>query len=58
MTSNAKSASKKLAVVQHPTSQHQPASRQEALRRLSAVELILQELAGAKTDSHLCPHTY
>jgi putative transposase len=49
MTSNAKSASKKLAVVQDPASQDQPVSRQQALQRMPAAEFIQQELAGAKS---------
>ena len=49
MTSNPKSTSKKLAVVQHPASQDQSVSRQQALQRMPAVELIQQELAGAKS---------
>ena len=49
MTSNAKSTSKKLAVVQPPTGQRQSVSRQEALQRLPAVDIIQQELAGAKS---------
>jgi transposase-like protein len=49
MTSNPKNATKKLAVVQHPNEQHQPVSREEALQRLPAVEVIQQELASAKS---------
>jgi transposase-like protein len=49
MTSNAKNTTKKIAVVQPPTDQHQSVNRQEALQRLPAVEVIQQELAGAKS---------